>query len=192
MNKDIYTQKIAFFNEELSKIRDILSGRTNEAGVLLTIAGLLSFLPQIALAESTYLLNFLTWTFWLLILAIAIYYPASLRITSIIKGQPFASTGSEAETEILKNRTEYLDIIWRKSVENHNSVMFWYSLAKGVIYAYIFSLVINFYIFVYYGSPSLRASVSILIISVLIAVILFVLPRLRSQKNKVVGEEKLV
>jgi hypothetical protein len=186
MDKDIYRQKIYFFNEELEKIGRILSNLMDGTGVLLTMAGLLSFLPQLISLDENYLEHFLSWTFWLLLIAIVTYYPASLRVSSIVKGHPFASVGSEMETEILKNRVEYLNLVWIMSVENHDSVMFWNSLTKSFIYGYVFSLTTNLYVFVHYGSPGLCTSVGLLLLSLLLTVILFVFPRIKSQKNKVI------
>lgn len=189
MDDDIYRQKIAFFTEELEKIGVILSNQTAGTGILLTIAGLLSFLPQLLITNNQYLPYFLSWTFWLLVAAIASYYPASLRVTSIVKGHPFASTGSPLETEILKNRTEYLDLVWRKSVENHDSVLLWNSISKSFLYAYFFSLVANLYVFVFHGTPDLCTSISLLIGSLLVATILFVFPRMKSLKGKMIGDK---
>lgn len=190
MENDIYQQKIVFFNEELEKIGKILSNLTDGTGVILTMAGLLSFLPQLVIMNDFYLPHFLLWTFWLLVIAVITYYPASLRVSSIVKGCPFAATGSNLQTEILKNRTEYLEIVWRKSVENHDSVMFWNSITKSFIYAYVFSLVSNLYIFTYFGTPNLCTSVLLLITALLVAIFLFALPKIKSQKGKVVGEVK--
>lgn len=187
MENDIYKQKIVFFTEELEKIGIILSTQTSGTGMLLTIAGLLSFLPQLLTTNTEYLPSFLIWTFWLLVVAIATYYPASLRVSSVVKGHPFAPTGSQLETEILKNRTEYLDLVWRKSVENHDSVLLWNSISKSLLYAYFFSLVANLYVFIFYGTPDFCISLLLLIESVFIAVFLFVYPRMKSLKGKVVG-----
>lgn len=186
MDNDIYKQKIEFFNEELEKIGKILSNLTDGTGVLLTIAGLLSFLPQFLVTNPLYLAHFLRWTFWLLIIAIIAYYPASLRVSSIVKGHPFATTGSDLATEILKNRVGYLEIVWKKSVENHDSVMFWNSITKSFIYAYVFSLVSNLYVFTYFGTPQLCTSIILLALSLLIILVMFYYSKLRSQKGKVI------
>ena len=186
MESDIYKQKIEFFNEELNKIGRILSDLTDRTGVLLTMAGLLSFLPQLIITNFSYLPHFLFWTFWLLVVAIITYYPASLRVSAIVKGHPFATTGSDLATEILKNRMTYLEIVWKKSVENHDSVIFWNSITKSFIYAYIFSLISNLYIFTYFGTPQFCSSVILLTLSLLIILVLFYYPRLKSQKGKVV------
>jgi hypothetical protein len=186
MEGDIYKQKVEFFNEELEKIGKILSNLTDGTGVLLTIAGLLSFLPQFLVSNSLYLTHFLSWTFWLLIVAIITYYPASLRVSSIVKGHPFAKTGSDLAKEILKNRVVYLEIIWKKSVENHDSVMFWNSITKSFIYAYVFSLVSNLYVFVIWGTPQSCISIALLISSLLVASVLFFYPRLMSEKGKII------
>lgn len=188
MENDLYQQKIDFYDEELDKIGKILSNLTDGTGVLLTIAGLLSFLPQLILSNESYLPNFLFWTFWLLLIAIASYYPASLRVTSIVKDHPFASTGSDLYSEILKNRTEYLKIVWSKSVENHDSVMLWNSITKSFVYAYMFSLVSNLYTFIYRGTPSSSISMLLLVASLSLGMILFVYPRMKSQKGRVIGK----
>lgn len=189
MENDIYKQKIAFFTEELEKIGIILSNQTAGTGILLTIAGLLSFLPQLLIINNQYLPSFLFWTFWLLVVAIVAYYPASLRVSSVVKGHPFASTGSPLETEILKNRTEYLDLVWRKSVENHDSVLLWNSISKSLLYAYFFSLVTNLYVFVFHGTPDICTSISLLIGSILVAIFLFVFPKTKSLKGKMIGDK---
>lgn len=189
MENDIYKQKIAFFTEELEKIGKILSNQTASTGVLLTIAGLFSFLPQLLITNDAYFPSFLFWTFWLLVVAIGAYYPASLRVSSIVKGHPFAPTGSPQETEIFKNRTEYLDLVWRKSVENHDSVILWNSITKSLLYAYLFSLVSNLYVFVYYGNPSICTSILLLIGSLLVAIFFFTFPRIKSLKGKVIGNK---
>lgn len=189
MENDIYKQKIEFFTEELGKIGITLSNQTAGTGILLTIAGLLSFLPQLLITNNQYLPSFLSWTFWLLVAAIASYYPASLRVSSIVKGHPFASAGSSLETEILKNRTEYLDLVWRKSVENHDSVLLWNAISKSFLYAYFFSLVTNLYVFIFHGTPDLCTSISLLIGSFLVAIFLFLFPRMKSLKGKVIGDK---
>lgn len=191
MENNINKQKIVFFTEELEKIGVFLTNQTAGTGILLTIAGLLSFLPQLLVTNNQYLPSFLSWTFWLLIAAIASYYPASLRVSSIVKGHPFASTGSPLEAEILKNRTEYLDLVWRKSVENHDSVLLWNSISKSLLYAYFFSLVTNLYVFVFHGTPDFCTSISLLIGSLLVAIFLFVFPKMKSIKGKVIGDQKL-
>lgn len=188
MNKDIYTQKIIFFNNELEKIGKILSNLTDGTGVLLTIAGLLSFLPPLLTnSGSEHLHLFLLWTFPFILISIATYYPASLRVSSIIKGCPFASIGSDMELDILKSRAQYLELVWKKSVENHDSVLFWNKLTKNLIYAYIFSMVSNFYVLVFYGKPSLCTSVILLVVSCLITTSLLIWQKIKSKKNKIIG-----
>ncbi len=186
MEDDIYKQKIAFFNEQLENIRTIQSDQTSRIGVMLTIAGLLSFLPQL-ISDISYLPHFLFWTLWLLIVAILTYFPASLRVSSIVKGYPFASSGSSLEIEILKNRTEYLDTVWRITVANHDSVMVWNNITKSFIYAYIFSIISNLYVFVFHGTPEPCISISILIMSLLLGAGLYAYPKMRSIKGKVIG-----
>ncbi|MBI4225418.1 MAG: hypothetical protein HY617_03735 [Candidatus Sungbacteria bacterium] len=188
MEDDIYKQKIAFFNEQLENIRAIQSDQTSRIGVMLTIAGLLSFLPQL-ISNASYLLHFLSWTLWLLAIAIFTYFPASLRISSIVKSHPFASSGSWLETEILKNRTEYLDIVWRITVPNHDSVMVWNNITKSFIYAYIFSVISNLYVFVFHGTPETCVSISILMMSLLIGAGLYIFPLMKSIKGKVIGDK---
>ena len=191
MERDIYNQKIKFFNNELEKIRNILSSFTNGTGILLTIAGLLSFLPPlINTNHGEYLLNFLLWTFPFLLISIASYYPSSLRVSSIVKGHPFSPTGSEEDLEILKNQVQYLELVWRKSVENHDSVLFWNNITKSFIFAYIFSLISNFYCFVLYGKSNLWTSLILLTTSLLVATLLFLYPRMKSEKNKIIGGDK--
>lgn len=189
MNNDIYNQQIVFFNQELEKIGKILSDQTAGTGTLLTIVGLLSFLPQLLITNDEYISFFLLWTFWLLVLAIATYWPASLRVSSIVKGHPFATTGSSLQTEILKNTNDYLDLVWRKSVENHDAALFWNSISKSLLYAYLFSLVSNFYVFVFHGTPGFCTSALLLTSSLIIAMFLFWIPRLKSQKGKVIDDK---
>lgn len=189
MNNDINKQKIFFYNEELEKIGIILSNQTAGTNVLLTIAGLLSFLPQLLVSNAEYLSYFLIWTFWLLVIAIVSYYPASLRVSSIVKGHPFASTGSPEEAKILNNRTEYLDIVWRKSVENHDSVLLWNSISKSCLYGYFFSLVTNLYVFLLHGTPEFCTSILLLAGSLFISVFLFLFPKFLSIKGKVIGDK---
>ncbi|MFA6405436.1 MAG: hypothetical protein WCW46_01655 [Candidatus Paceibacterota bacterium] len=189
--KELLEKKAEFLSNELEKIGEILSNLTAGTGILLTIAGILSFLPQFMINNGEYLANFLFWTFWLLPLSIITYYPSSLRISSIIKGQPFASTGSSMELEILKNRAQYLELIWKRSVENHDSVIFWNRLTKSFIYTYIVSLVLNFYVFVFYGKPSLLVSIVLLFISCLTATMLLVSQKAKSEKNRVIGDTKI-
>ena len=55
MENDIYKQKIAFLTEELGRIGTILSDQRAGTGILLTIAGLLSFLPQLIIMNNEYL-----------------------------------------------------------------------------------------------------------------------------------------
>lgn len=187
MNNDIYKQQIAFYTLELEKMGKILSDQTAGTGTLLTIVGLLSFLPQLLVTNNDYISYFLLSTFWILIIAIVTYWPASLRVSSIVKGHAFASTGSPFEAEILKSRNDYLNIVWKKSVENHDTVLFWNSVSKSLLYAYLFSLVSNFYIFVFHGTPDFCTSLLLLTISVFIAMLLFWIPRMKSQKDRVVG-----
>ncbi len=187
MNSDIYNQQITFYTLELEKIGKILSDQTSGTDTLLTIVGLLSFLPQLLITNSEYIQSFLTWTFWILVVAIVTYWPASLRVSSIVKGHPFATTGSKLETEILKNVNDYLDIVWRKSVENHDSVLFWNSISKSLLYSYLFSLASNFYVFIFQGTPEFCTSLLLLTISIIIAIFLFWIPKLKSQKGRVIG-----
>jgi hypothetical protein len=188
MNKDLYTQKIDFFNEELEKIHTILSDFTNRIGVLLTVAGLLSFLPQLVVTNHEYLTHFLSWTFWILLLSIVIYYPASLRVSSIIKGRSFASSGSDLELKILENRVEHLKLVWERSVEIHDRVVSYNRWSTGLIYAYMVSLTLNFYIFVFYGKPDWCISIIVLIGALLTAFILTELPKNKSEKNKIINK----
>lgn len=191
VEKELLEKKTEFFSNEMEKIGKILSNLTAGTGVLLTIAGLLSFLPQLMIISREYLISFLSWTFWLLPLSIITYYPASLRVSSIIKGQLFASTGSSLDLETLKNKVEYLELIWKKSVENHDSVIFWNRLTKSFIYAYIISLVLNFYTFVFYGQPRLWISIILLLVSCLTVAILSISQKAKSEKNKVIGNTKI-
>lgn len=191
IEKELLEKKTEFLSNELEKIGVILANLTAGTGVLLTIAGLLSFLPQFMTNSREYLVNFLSWTFWLLPLSIITYYPASLRVSSIVKGQPFASTGSGLELEILNNRVQYLELIWKKSVENHDSVIFWNRLTKSFIYTYIISLVLNFYTFVFYGEPHLWTSIMLLFVSWLTSIMLYVSQKAKSEKGKVIGDMKI-
>jgi hypothetical protein len=187
--KDIYKQQIYFYTFELERISKILSDQNAGTSTLLTIVGLLSFLPQLLISNTEYISSFLLWTFWILILSIASYWPASLRVSSIIKGHPFATTGSELEIEILKNRNNYLDLLWRRSVENHDVVIVWNSISKSLLYGYLFSLVSNFYIFIFRGIPDFCTSLQILGGSLVIAGLLFWIPKLKSEKGKIIGNK---
>jgi hypothetical protein len=189
MDNDIYKQQITFYTLELEKIGKILSEQTTGTGTLLTIVGLLSFLPQLLITNNEYIFFFLLWTFWILILAIAAYWPASLRVSSIVKEHPFTTTGSTLETQILRNKKDYLELVWGKSVENHDTVLFWNSISKSLLYAYLFSLVSNFYVFVFHGTPGFCISLLLLLISLIIAQLIFWIPRTKSQKNRVIGEQ---
>lgn len=91
----------------------------------------------------------------------------------------------------MKNKVEHLELIWRKSVENHDSVIFWNRLTKGFIYAYIISLVLNFYTFVFYGKPDLCISIILLFISCLISTFLYFSQKNKSEKNKVIGDTEV-
>jgi|SRR3989344_3121707 len=187
MEKDIYQQKINFFIYELGKIQSFLSDSTSRVGVLLTSAGLLSFLPQLGIDDSNYLNSFLIWTLPFLIGSLAAYFPASLRVQSIVKGHPFASPDSSLELDILKNRVEYFELVWRKTVERYDSTLAWNSRANSLVYAYIVSLVTNFYYFAFYGQPSLCTSTLLLVISGVIAMILYFFPKIKSEKGKTIG-----
>lgn len=190
--KEVDIQKIKFFMIELEKIERYFSDFTNRNGVLLTIAGLLSFLPPLGPVNSEHLPYFLLWTFPLLIIAIVAYFPASRRIHPIIKGMPFASKGSGLELEILENQIKYFDLVWRKTVEIYDSVLFWNGLMQSFIYAYIFSMVSNFYIFTFYGKPSLCISIILFIVSCQIIISLLIWRKSKSEKNKIIGDSTQV
>lgn len=179
-------QKTDFFNEELHKIRNTLSERNESIGSLLALSGLLSFLPALNLSGD-YFSNFLIWTFPFIIVAIFVFYRASWRVTSVIKGLGFATEGTDVALEILKNRVSYLDLVWRKSLDNHDVVMKLYSWTQSLIYAYIVSAIVNLYLFVFYGEPCLLVSLIITVLSCLVGVILYLWPKSQSEKNRVIG-----
>ena len=184
MDKDLYTQKIAFFSDELEKIDRFFSDFTSRQAVLITGAGLLSFLPPLGITGPEYLPHFLLWTFPFLVGVFIAYYPSSLRIQPIIKQTPFAFTGSTAELEVLKTRTLYLEIIWNKSTAHYEKVLRWSRITSSLAYAYIFSVSSNFYVFIFIGEPSLCISVVLFLITCLIAGGLCFWPLLKSEKNK--------
>ncbi len=187
MEKDIYQQKVDFFTYELGKIQSFLSDSTSRVGVLLTSAGLLSFLPQLGIDNVSYLNNFLVWTLPFLIGSLASYFPASLRVQSVVKGHPFALHGSSLELEILKNRVEYFELVWRKTIERYDSTLAWNSRANSLVYAYMVSLVTNFYYFAFYGKPPTCVSILLLVISIMVAMVLYFYPKIQSEKGKIIG-----
>ena len=187
MEKEIYQQKINFFTYELEKIQGFLSDSTGRIGVLLTSAGLLSFLPQLGIDNDSYLNNFLVWTLPFFIGSLAAYFPASLRVQSIVKGHPFASSGSSMELEILKNRVGYFELVWRKTIERYDDTLAWNSRANSLVYAYMVSLITNFYVFAFYGEPSLCVSTLLLVASCIVAITLYVFPKIKSEKGRMIG-----
>lgn len=185
--RKVYKKKIIFFNNELRRISETLNDLLNGTGILLTIAGLLSLLPSLGVTNPEYLPHFLIWTFPFILLSIMIYFPASLRVTFVIKSARFSSGESDIEIEDLKHEAELLQSVWEKVIKNHDSVFYLNRLTKALIYSYFFSVVSNFYVFTFFGKPESKSSIIIIFLTILIAIVLFVYPLFRSEKNKLIG-----
>lgn len=187
MDEQKLKNKITLLNEEIEKIDFYLSNYTDRTSSLFTIAGLLSFLPPIVINNNIYIFYFLEYTLPFLLVALISYIPASFRIQSIIKLAEISSKPDElidSTVNVIR-----LECVWKKSVENYDRVLKWSRFVHGLIYAYVISLVLNFYTFVFFGKPGLCMSLAFLIISCILPTIFFGLTIFMSEKGKVINSE---
>lgn len=190
--KSVYIQQIDFSERELEKVDRIFSDFTTRTGVLITGAGLLSFLPALGIEDTTYreyLSHFLTWTFPLLLAALVTYYPSSIRINSILKARSFFPDNTVEQLLILKNQTIYLKFLHSRYVERYNRVLWWDKITKALIYAYIASISLNFYTFIFLGKPALDESIVGFLLSVIFGAATIFYSYIKSYKNLFIGEQ---
>lgn len=187
MDREARMLQIDFFDGELKKIERILSDITSGTGVLLTIAGLLSFLPQLIVTDDVidiYTQHFFFWTLWLILIPIISYWRASLRVTSVIKEITFPLDGSQDSQDAYhETKRLVLKKVWCMCLENHDIVMRWNSVTKNFIYVYMFSLISNLYVFVFYGPPKVITSLILLVASIFIGLALIRWTLSKSQRN---------
>ena len=181
--KSIFVQGIEQITYELERINEVLTDFTQRTALLMTIAGLLAFLPPIAGLGSEYLQHFLIWTFPLLLLSLVCFYFSSFRITGLATQIPTAASGTPEELLILKARSVALETIWTRSLALYNNVLEWYRFTSAFVYMYITSLVVNLYLFVFFGRPEPCVS-ALLLFSLLVLGIWMVLRgQVKSEKG---------
>ena len=177
-----------FLSGELSKLDRIFSDFTSRTGVLMTIAGLLSFLPPLGIPNEDYLPNFLAWTFPFLLAALAAYYISSTRKQAVIKQIVFAPAGTAEELMRLRDRAQYLELSWRGSVEWYDKIIPWHRRTHALIYSYIVSVSANFYLFVFYGKPNIYLSILVVLLSIGVFAWMYYWTFSKSKKGIVMGE----
>jgi hypothetical protein len=165
--RDVYVGMITDVEGEHGRLNTTLSDFTQRSSALMTVSGLLAFLPSLIDIHAAYLQYFLIWTFPFLIIAIICFYPSSIRISAFSTQMPTASAGSALELIFLKARVVALQDIWRMNLKHYNKVLEWYRITTAFIYIYIFSFTINFYLFTFLGEPNLCISI-IILLSVLV------------------------
>lgn len=181
--KSVFEQGIEDMKYQLEYINEVLSDFTQRTALLMTIAGLLAFLPPIVGLGSDYIHNFLIWTFPFLILSLVCFYFASPRINALAKQIPTAASGTPEELLILKAKSTALEYIWIRNIKLYDAVLEWYRFTSAFVYLYIASLVVNLYLFVFIGKPDICSSV-LLFFSLLVLGIWMVLRyQVKSEKG---------
>lgn len=157
--RSVFEKGIEHMKYQLEYINEVLSDFTQRTALLMTIAGLLVFLPTIVELGSDYIHNFLIWTFPFLILSLICFYLASPRINAIAKQIPMAVPGTPEELIVLKAMFTALEYIWIRNIKLYDTVLEWYRFTSAFIYLYIASIVVNLYLFVFIGKPDICSSV---------------------------------
>lgn len=189
--KSVFVQGIEQIKYQLEYIHEMLSDFTQRTALLMTIAGLLAFLPSTAGFGADYLKHFLIWTFPFLISSLICFYFSSPRINALVKQFPTASEGSPEELLVLKSQSTALGHIWARSIKLYDSVLEWYRFTSAFIYLYIASLVVNLYLFVFIGKPDLCVSLLLLFSLLVLGVWMVVRHQAKSQKGVDFGPTQL-
>ncbi len=145
--RQLFQHGILEITNELNRLEAIFAGFTQRAGVLLTLAGLLSFLPALSQPKETYFSNFLIWTFPFLLLAIIFFYFFGKRVT-VVKTQ-FISIMKGADEELVVLKAEILSLrdIWQRQYNIYNRIKTLYNFSSTFVYIYLISLSTNYYLF---------------------------------------------
>ncbi|OHA41136.1 MAG: hypothetical protein A3J31_00210 [Candidatus Taylorbacteria bacterium RIFCSPLOWO2_02_FULL_48_16] len=189
--KSVFEQGIEQIRYQLEYIRETLSDFTQRTALLMTIAGLLAFLPPFVGFGTDYLRHFLIWTFPFLILSLICFYFSSPRINALIKQFPTAVENSPEELLILKSQSIALGHIWARSIKLYDSVLEWYRFTSAFVYLYITSLIVNFYLFVFIGKPDLCASLLLFFSLLVLGIWMIVHNQAKSQKGLDFGPTQL-
>lgn len=187
--KSVLEQSIERLENQLANLQGALNDFTQRSSLLMTIAGLLSFLPSaIGLAdEGKYLTNFLTWTFPFLIVAVFCYFFSSMRAQAVLKQFPIIAEGEADELTVLKAWTGSLTVVWRMQLDVYEAVLPWFRLTTVFIYLYLISLVINLYMIVFIGYLDSLNSSLIVVALLLFGYLMFNSRHKKSKKGLTFG-----
>lgn len=186
--RNILAQVIERYQSELNNHSRVLSDVTQRTALLMTIAGLLAFLPSIADFGELYLRHFLIWTFPFLITALCLYVPSSVRMSAIIKGMPIYLDSSRQNIITMRNLGTALETFWKKSVDIYNQSLQYFSYTSTSIYLYLISFTINLYLFTFVGQPPIIISLLLLSALLLLGAAKILKFRENSQKNIPFGQ----
>lgn len=162
--RSILSQGINGIQAELDRIQLILSDITQRTSLLLTLAGLFSFLPQVFNFDTEYLKHFLVWTFPFLVFAIIFFYFASIRTNTVITQFPTAAEGTREELITLRIKAIGIQDMWNIFYISYNKTLKYYRYCSSAVYVYLISLVINLYIFTFLTIPDVCFSLSFFIL----------------------------
>lgn len=185
--KSIYLEMIEELKSELNTINQALSEFNQRTSILMTISGLLAFLPSLTKTIDGYVEYFLLWTFPFLLMSFIFFYLSSPRITAVKKEMVIPLAGTANELIVLKSKLSAITEIWKMNLVLYDKVLEYYRITNSLLYIYIFSFSINFYIFVFIDKPDTYSSICMTISLVGFAIYLVLRTRLLSKKNIAYG-----
>ncbi|MCX6786229.1 MAG: hypothetical protein NTU85_00140 [Candidatus Kaiserbacteria bacterium] len=189
--RSVFVQGIEQMRYQLDRIEKELSDFTQRTALLMTIAGLLAFLPSVIGLGPDYLSHFLVWTFPFLLLSLACFYFSSPRISALATQIPTAASGTPEELIILKAQSNALEDIWKRSLSLYNHVLEWYRFTSASIYMYITSFAANLYMFVFIGEPNVCSSVLLLFSLFVLGIWMVLRYQVKSERNISYGPVQL-
>lgn len=142
-------KQISVYRDQLDSLERVFTDLTQRNGILLTLAGLLSFLPAPTLRELDYIRDFLLSIFPLLLLGIFFFFLSSKRIFGV-RTENHSIFISMNESELLADELRLLEIIWERKFALFKKTVIYHRLCAISIYLYFIAFITNYYLYIFY------------------------------------------
>lgn len=160
---------ISTLENQLERIDSSNSDITQRSALLLTVSGLLTFLPTLGNFGIEYLQCFLYTSFPFLILSLYFFYRSSVRAHALLSAIPIAPAGTSMEIVLLRDQGNALEQVWTAMKNNYDTeVLPNFRLLSASVYAYVFGFAIDLIYFSFIGFPQIWFSLLILCLQIYI------------------------
>lgn len=190
--KKMFTEGIMEMRYEINRMEKFIDNFSQRGAALMTIAGLISLLPYaVSNSPLMFLKYYLLWIFPFLAVAILAYMvSSSKRNTYRISFSIAAANNFFEELSILRNEALSTQKIWRENYLDHQKSLRWHRINNIFIQLFLFSYILNFYLFVFGDLPNNKNSIIMMVELLVVGVLIYYKNFLKSYNKKYMNRKQ--